>query len=119
MAKVDDGGWGARDVVVDRAPNKHREGRKDVWEERQHLTDYEFKRRYKVSKRTFTVMVEKLRPYLEPVAKPVPNVSARASKQIRSTRLRLSPPSLRKPMRQFGDYARGDERSGQVTEDMG
>lgn len=61
------GGWGAGDVVIGRSPNKHRHKRVPFWTERvDELSEDDFKRRYKVSKKTFAIMVEKLRPHLEP-----------------------------------------------------
>jgi hypothetical protein len=59
--------WERGFTVEGRAPNRHRGGRDVFMQNRMRdLNDIEFVRRYKVRKSTFDMMVEELRPVLEP-----------------------------------------------------
>ena len=59
--------WECGFTVEGRAPNRHRAARDVFMQDRMRdLNDKEFVRRYKVRKSTFNMMVDRLRPHLEP-----------------------------------------------------
>jgi hypothetical protein len=66
LIRVGFGSWGSGATLTGRAANRRRP-RSPVWNARLDLlTDWEFKKRYKVARAVFADMVQRLRPTLEP-----------------------------------------------------